>query len=92
MNEQPPPTPQFDISQILGLLSGMNNKSENTAPDISGLLGGLMNNNSQSGTNGANDLLLKYLLNGGLQKLLTPKPKEPEPVRTINLDNYIRVD
>jgi hypothetical protein len=90
MNEQPP---QPDISQILGLLANMNKPAPdaNAAPDTAGLLGalGALTNNNQTGTN---DLLLKFLLNGGLQKLLTPKPKEPDPVRTINLDNYVRID
>ncbi|MDR1917493.1 MAG: hypothetical protein LBQ05_00720 [Christensenellaceae bacterium] len=113
IDEQPNPTPQFDLTQILGLLSGVPptpnsspgfgafsttpNSSPgfgafpptpNSSPDLAGLLG-MMSNNNQNTTN---DLILKLLLNGGIQKLFTPKPKEPEPIKTINLDNYIRVD
>jgi hypothetical protein len=80
----PPPTPapQFDISQILGLLS-------NIIPTASPPPAPTQQNTVPPSTN---DLLLKLLLNGNLQKMFTPKPKEPEIVRTINLDNYSRVD
>ena len=61
------------------------------------LLLGLLSNMNKSDTpstdSSTNDLLMKFLLNGGLQKMMTPaKPKAPEPARTINLDDYVRVD
>jgi hypothetical protein len=66
------------------------------AADLSGILGMLSNGSNFNGNSNPNsvqnDLLKKFLLNGGLQKLFTPKPQKPEPVRTINLENYRRID
>lgn len=63
------------------------------------------NNNTQSNNNNSNNemqmMLLKFLLSGGLNNLFpnqnaTTKPEStpptPTPPRTINLENYQRLD
>ena len=77
--------------------------ADDTLNNILNLLQG--NNNSQSNNNGNNNdmqmMLLKFILSGGLNNLFpnqnaTPKPEPtpttPTPPRTINLENYQRLD
>jgi hypothetical protein len=76
--EDAPQSNGIDPNLLLGLLANMN-KGGGSPPQDNAANGGV-----------ADDLLMKFLLNGGLQRILTPKP--PEPTRTINLDDYTRVD
>ncbi len=77
------------LSNIINLLQGSNN-SQNTINNNNG--GGFANNQN----NDMQALLLKMLMSGAFNNLLTPKSKEPEatpPIkRTIDLENYKRID
>ena len=61
------------------------------------------NNNTQNNNNNSNNdmqmMLLKFILSGGLNNLFPnqtnaakPEPTAPTPPRTINLENYQRLD
>jgi hypothetical protein len=87
-------TPQIDPGILLSLLSKLNNgESKQEQSPLSNILGLLQQNNHNAKPD-MNDIMLKFLLSGGLKTLFPQKPKDTEPskIRTINLDNYTRID
>lgn len=80
------------LTNILNLLqSDSGTKSNNANPNP--------NNNNNANNNGnLQGMLIKMLLSGQLNNLFAPKPQEAEPTppppppRTINLENYKRLD
>lgn len=82
------------LSNILNILQNSNNNTTNSSANANNNT----NINHNNGNNDLQNLLLKMLLSGGLNNMFAPKPKEPEPEtkpappRTINLENYKRLD
>ncbi len=79
--------------------------ADDTLNNILNLLQGSSTSNNTNNNNNNNDIqtmLLKFLLSGGLNNIFANKPAAPAPApepdptppppRTINLENYQRLD